>query len=66
MSAATIPVKPTRLVREAIFAECNTCGHKFLEYSAPWPMSKSIGMHARNGQCGGPKAITMYKFAEVK
>jgi hypothetical protein len=52
----------TKRITEAIAAECLTCGGQFMEYQSPWPMRKSIGLHERNGQCGGRKAMRFYAF----
>jgi len=60
MKPALTPIVPTRRMSEAIAAVCKTCG-SVLE-QGPWELSKSVGLHSNNGQCGGRKQIVLLGF----
>ena len=44
------PIVPTRKMSEAIAFVCRTCG-SVIEENPYWPLSKSVGLHSRNGRC---------------
>lgn len=37
----------TKRKTDAVAAICLHCGHTFEKFDAPWPMTKSIGLHER-------------------